>query len=172
MEQMEQGKSTEKYPDGNKGKDVITKAMNDPRKLKLLRQDLSESIKGHMENKLDNLGSEGAAGPLLVHCSAGVGRTGTFIAIDMLMDKLRWFGLNTEIDIYSTVQHIRNYRMSMVQSPDQYEFIYKALKCHIQGLVVRNFPAENYQRDRKSGNEEVINRKLVRNNHTIKGNKL
>ena len=118
-----------------------------------------------MENKLDSLGSEGAAGPLLVHCSAGVGRTGTFIAIDMLMDKLRWFGLNTEIDIYSTVQHIRNYRMSMVQSPDQYEFIYKALKCHIQAQVIRN----NYASDRKpQQNDTLISKSINRNKGTIK----
>jgi len=172
IEQMEQGKPTEKYPDGGKGKEVITKAMGKPKELKVLRQEISNSLKASMENKLDNLGSEGAAGPLLVHCSAGVGRTGTFIAIDMLMDKLRWFGMNTEIDIFSTVQHIRNYRMSMVQSPDQYEFIYKALKCHIQGLVVRNFPAD--VRDMKvrgtgGGGGEPFDKKLTRNKNTIKG---
>ena len=130
----------------------------------LLRKELSESVKGHMENKLDNLGSEGSAGPMLVHCSAGVGRTGTFIAIDMLMDKLRWFGLNTEIDIHSTVQHIRSYRMHMVQSFDQYEFIYKALKCHIQGLVIRNFPGETntYQGD------GIHRTNLNRNKHTVR----
>ena len=120
-----------------------------------------------MENKLDNLGSEGAAGPLLVHCSAGVGRTGTFIAIDMLMDKLRWFGMNTEIDIFSTVQHIRSYRGSMVQSPDQYEFIYKALKCHLQGLVVRNFPDLKVKGSGRGG--EGFDKKLTRNKNTIKG---
>merc|ERR1711893_342560 len=85
---------------------------NDPKKLKKIKLELEQDLRER--NEADRHGSTGQFGPLLVHCSAGVGRTGTFIAIDMLMDRLRWFGLNTEIDVYSTVQHIRNYRMSMV----------------------------------------------------------
>ena len=54
----------------------------------------------------------------------------------MIMDKIRWFGLETEIDIFNTIQHIRNYRSQMVQSIEQYEFIYKAVKCYVQSLIV------------------------------------
>jgi len=106
----------------------------------ILRADVTKKMKGkNFENKAENTGSSSQAGPLLVHCSAGVGRTGTFIAIDMMMDRLRWFGINSEIDIYGTVQHIRNYRPCTVQTAGQYEFIYKAMKCYVQELVVSNF---------------------------------
>jgi len=95
-------------------------------------------------SKGDKIGSTGnKAGPLLVHCSAGVGRTGTFIAIDMLMDRLRWFGVESEIDIFGAVEHMRNYRMCTVQSAGQYEFIYKAMKCYVQSLLVDSYEEDN-----------------------------
>lgn len=48
-----------------------------------------------------------------VSCSAGVGRTGTFIAVDWLMQEAR---VQKEIDIFSTVLRMRECRVSMVQS--------------------------------------------------------
>lgn len=75
-------------------------------------------------------GSRGKNGSLIVHCSAGVGRTGVVIAIDMIMDKIRWFGLYTEINIYKTLQKIRQYRKNMVQTKQQYKFIYDAVACY------------------------------------------
>jgi protein tyrosine phosphatase len=51
-------------------------------------------------------------GPLLVHCSAGVGRTGTFIALDML---LKDADETSQVDIFNTVKHLRQRRMSTVQ---------------------------------------------------------
>uniref|UniRef100_A0A4X1V517 Receptor-type tyrosine-protein phosphatase epsilon n=1 Tax=Sus scrofa TaxID=9823 RepID=A0A4X1V517_PIG len=53
------------------------------------------------------------AGPTVVHCSAGVGRTGTFIVID--------------VDVFEFVSRIRNQRPQMVQTDMQYTFIYQAL---------------------------------------------
>ncbi|KAL4229961.1 hypothetical protein ACF0H5_010352 [Mactra antiquata] len=53
----------------------------------------------------------------LVHCSAGVGRTGTFIAMDILYDEGNDLG---SIDIYSCVQKLRDQRVNMVQTKEQY----------------------------------------------------
>lgn len=50
---------------------------------------------------------------IYVSCSAGVGRTGTFIAVDWLMQEAR---VQKEIDIFSTVLRMRECRVSMVQS--------------------------------------------------------
>ena len=51
--------------------------------------------------------------PLLVHCSAGVGRTGTFIVLDRMMEKLK---TEDTIDVYDYVTELRQQRVLMVQS--------------------------------------------------------
>ena len=65
-----------------------------------------------------------ATGKILVHCSAGVGRTGTFIALDALLDQTQ---VEEVVDIYKFVSHIRTQRCSMVQTEAQYTFIYEAI---------------------------------------------
>ena len=52
-------------------------------------------------------------GPLLVHCSAGVGRTGTFIALDTLLDRMR---SKTSISVFEVVKDMRRRRVLMVQT--------------------------------------------------------
>ena len=52
-------------------------------------------------------------GPILIHCSAGVGRTGTYIAIDNVLDQISVDGL---IDISGTIVKARNQRMKLVQT--------------------------------------------------------
>ncbi|KAF8774127.1 Receptor-type tyrosine-protein phosphatase eta like protein [Argiope bruennichi] len=73
--------------------------------------------------------SDRRPGPILVHCSAGVGRTGTFIAVDRLMQHLQ---TNDEIDIYNTVLEMRRYRPHMVHTMEQYVFIYSCIQQLIQ----------------------------------------
>ena len=51
--------------------------------------------------------------PLLVHCSAGVGRTGTFIVLDTMLDRMEQDGM---IHIYDCVTHIRKQRVLLVQT--------------------------------------------------------
>ncbi|XP_061180745.1 uncharacterized protein LOC133189382 isoform X1 [Saccostrea echinata] len=61
---------------------------------------------------------------LAVHCSAGIGRTGTFIALDALYKH----GLKEgNIDVVEYVKIMREDRMNMIQNADQYVFLYKAL---------------------------------------------
>uniref|UniRef100_H2Y4Y1 protein-tyrosine-phosphatase n=1 Tax=Ciona savignyi TaxID=51511 RepID=H2Y4Y1_CIOSA len=63
-------------------------------------------------------------GPTVVHCSAGSGRTGCFMVIDMMLDMAR----DEEIvDIYNTVKDLRSRRVNMVQTEEQYIFIHEAV---------------------------------------------
>ncbi|KAI4892616.1 hypothetical protein NFI96_005906 [Prochilodus magdalenae] len=58
--------------------------------------------------------------PTLVHCSAGVGRTGTFIAIDRLIFQIERDGV---VDVYGIIHDLRMHRPLMVQTEDQYVFL-------------------------------------------------
>ncbi|XP_044870320.1 receptor-type tyrosine-protein phosphatase eta [Mauremys mutica] len=58
--------------------------------------------------------------PTLVHCSAGVGRTGTFIAIDHLIQQIE---MENASDVYGVVYDLRMHRPLMVQTEDQYVFL-------------------------------------------------
>ncbi|KAM4687196.1 tyrosine-protein phosphatase non-receptor type 6 [Rhinophrynus dorsalis] len=71
------------------------------------------------------------AGPIIVHCSAGIGRTGTIIVIDMLVDMIQMKGLNSDIDVQKTIQMVRCQRSGMVQTEAQYKFIYSAIAQYI-----------------------------------------
>jgi protein tyrosine phosphatase len=52
--------------------------------------------------------------PMIVHCSAGIGRSGATIAIDMILNRIRTEGLDIEIDIPSLVKHIRSQRSGKI----------------------------------------------------------
>lgn len=77
------------------------------------------------------------AGPVLVHCSAGIGRTGTFIVIDMILDMIKRQGPDCEIDIQRTIQMVRSQRSGMVQTEAQYKFVYLAVQHYINTLTQR-----------------------------------
>ncbi|KAK4298161.1 hypothetical protein Pmani_029475 [Petrolisthes manimaculis] len=65
-----------------------------------------------------------AGHPIVVHCSAGVGRTGTFIGLYNLMDQMEQ---GDTVDIFNTVLRMRCHRPHMVQTLDQYAFIYQSM---------------------------------------------
>ncbi|KAH8356207.1 hypothetical protein KR200_006949, partial [Drosophila serrata] len=62
--------------------------------------------------------------PIVVHCSAGIGRTGTFITLDICISRLEDVGT---ADIRGTVEKIRSQRAYSIQMPDQYVFCHLAL---------------------------------------------
>ena len=63
-------------------------------------------------------------GPWVLHCSAGIGRTGSLIAIDYLLEQA---AKDSIIDVYKCISHMRLNRIQMVQTVDQYRFIYQAV---------------------------------------------
>ncbi|XP_056103032.1 receptor-type tyrosine-protein phosphatase delta isoform X43 [Rhinichthys klamathensis goyatoka] len=65
----------------------------------------------------------GQDGPISVHCSAGVGRTGVFITLSIVLERMRYEGV---VDIFQTVKMLRTQRPAMVQTEDQYQFCYRA----------------------------------------------
>ncbi|ELT95888.1 hypothetical protein CAPTEDRAFT_120303, partial [Capitella teleta] len=65
------------------------------------------------------------SGPVIVHCSAGVGRTGTFICVDRLLQHVK--DHNT-IDVFGTVLEMRNYRCNMIQTEVQYIFVHDCMR--------------------------------------------
>uniref|UniRef100_A0A673LUG5 Receptor-type tyrosine-protein phosphatase C n=1 Tax=Sinocyclocheilus rhinocerous TaxID=307959 RepID=A0A673LUG5_9TELE len=69
------------------------------------------------------------SGPVVVHCSAGVGRTGTYIGIDAMIESLEAEG---RVDIYGYVAKLRRQRCLMVQVEAQYILIHTALIEHNQ----------------------------------------
>ncbi|XP_077364711.1 receptor-type tyrosine-protein phosphatase mu-like isoform X8 [Festucalex cinctus] len=64
------------------------------------------------------------AGPTVVHCSAGAGRTGCFMVIDIMLDMAEREGV---VDIYNCVRELRARRVNMVQTEEQYVFIHDAI---------------------------------------------
>ncbi|RVE71181.1 hypothetical protein OJAV_G00072430 [Oryzias javanicus] len=86
-------------------------------------------------------GSRGAhSSPLLVHCSAGCGRTGVICALDYINDLLVSKKITPDFSIMKVVLELRTQRPSAVQTKDQYQFIYTAVISMFQQLLQASPP--------------------------------
>ncbi|KAH9520175.1 Tyrosine-protein phosphatase non-receptor type 7 [Bulinus truncatus] len=75
---------------------------------------------------------EDGMAPLIVHCSPGTGRTGTFIALDLCM---RQFETHRMVDVLKTVFLIRQERAGAIQSKEQYFLLYNAISEYATVVV-------------------------------------
>lgn len=77
--------------------------------------------------------------PMIVHCSAGVGRTGTYMALDYMLTRSKLLNADTPPSVYSTisdpiyelVKSMREQRMGMVQRFSQYKYIYENVRTSV-----------------------------------------
>uniref|UniRef100_A0A7N5ZZL3 Protein tyrosine phosphatase receptor type Na n=1 Tax=Anabas testudineus TaxID=64144 RepID=A0A7N5ZZL3_ANATE len=75
----------------------------------------------------------GRSCPIIVHCSDGTGRTGTYILIDMVLNRMAK-GVK-EIDIAATLEHIRDQRPGLVHTKDQFEFALTAVAEEVNAIL-------------------------------------
>uniref|UniRef100_A0A915PKQ6 protein-tyrosine-phosphatase n=1 Tax=Setaria digitata TaxID=48799 RepID=A0A915PKQ6_9BILA len=108
----------------------------DPRTVLNFLEKVNECEEHHCEEN---------CGPIIVHCSAGIGRTGTFIVIDILLNQIKRLGPHCQIDIPRTVQMVREQRSGMVQTEQQYRFVYQAVS-HYVAMINRRLNSERRER--------------------------
>ncbi|XP_030231660.1 receptor-type tyrosine-protein phosphatase T isoform X3 [Gadus morhua] len=84
-------------------------------------------------------------GPVAVHCSAGAGRTGCFMAVDIMLDMAENEGV---VDIFNCIRELRSQRVNMVQTEEQYVFVHDAILeaclCGNTAIPVCEFRAVYY----------------------------
>uniref|UniRef100_A0A3Q2YX20 Receptor-type tyrosine-protein phosphatase kappa n=1 Tax=Hippocampus comes TaxID=109280 RepID=A0A3Q2YX20_HIPCM len=85
------------------------------------------------------------AGPIVAHCSAGAGRTGCFIAVDIMLDMAENEGV---VDVFNCIRELRSQRVNMVQTEEQYVFVHDAILeaclCGNTAIPVCDFRAIYY----------------------------
>ncbi|XP_067676450.1 tyrosine-protein phosphatase 10D-like [Haliotis asinina] len=90
-------------------------------------------------------------GPVCVHCSAGVGRTGTYISLDVFQQAIDEENFDKELDVFDFVMKMRENRSYMVQTEKQYIFIHDTIKEMItkkkQEIAQRENIYQNYGND-------------------------
>ncbi|XP_047673690.1 receptor-type tyrosine-protein phosphatase N2 isoform X2 [Tachysurus fulvidraco] len=75
----------------------------------------------------------GRSCPIIIHCSDGSGRSGTYILIDMVLNKMAKGA--KEIDIAATLEHLRDQRAVMVHTKEQFEFALTAVAEEVNAIL-------------------------------------
>ncbi|CAH0561415.1 unnamed protein product [Brassicogethes aeneus] len=94
--------------------------------------------------------------PIVVHCSAGVGRSGTFICLDRILQQIN---LSDYVDIFGIVYAMRKERVWMVQTEQQYICIHQCLLAVLEGTELTGSPREIHE---NQGFEEMVDHFLSR----------
>ncbi|XP_060561184.1 receptor-type tyrosine-protein phosphatase N2-like isoform X2 [Ruditapes philippinarum] len=80
-----------------------------------------------------NKSYRGRSCPIVVHCSDGCGRTGTYCLVDMVLNRMAKGA--KEIDIAATLEHIRDQRISMVKTKEQFQFALAAVAEEVHAIL-------------------------------------
>nr|KAG5704793.1 hypothetical protein BaRGS_015176 [Batillaria attramentaria] len=80
-----------------------------------------------------NKSFRGGSCPIVVHCNDGCGRSGTYTLIDMVLNRMAKGA--KEIDMAATLEHIRDQRMNMVQTKEQFQFALSAVADEVHAIL-------------------------------------
>ncbi|XP_022655020.1 uncharacterized protein LOC111247817 isoform X2 [Varroa destructor] len=80
-----------------------------------------------------NKSYRGRSCPIVVHCSDGSGRTGTYILADMVLNRIAKGA--KEIDVAATLEHVRDQRANMVRTKAQFEFVLTAIAEEVHAIL-------------------------------------
>ncbi|XP_026329239.1 receptor-type tyrosine-protein phosphatase N2 isoform X5 [Hyposmocoma kahamanoa] len=98
-----------------------------------------------------NKSYRGRSCPIVVHCSDGAGRTGTYCLIDMVLNRMAKGA--KEIDIAATLEHIRDQRVRTVATKQQFEFVLMAVAEEVHAIL-KALPAHLQQMQEKKDKEK------------------
>uniref|UniRef100_A0A8C1Y4C3 protein-tyrosine-phosphatase n=1 Tax=Cyprinus carpio TaxID=7962 RepID=A0A8C1Y4C3_CYPCA len=97
--------------------------------------EITQSLIQFVRTVRDYINRTPFSGATVVHCSAGVGRTGTFIALDRVLQQL---DTRDAVDIYSVVFELRLHRTHMVQTECQYSYLYQCVRDVLRARKLRS----------------------------------
>jgi len=80
-----------------------------------------------------NKSYRGRSSPMIVHCSDGIGRSGTYILLDMVLNRMAKGA--KEIDIAATLEHIRDQRINAVACKTQFEFVMVTVVDEVNAIL-------------------------------------
>jgi len=123
------------------------------------------------ESGVLNSKTDCSVGPPVVHCSAGIGRTGTFVLVDICSQHLKNSG---NVNVCEQLLEMRKFRMGLIQTPEQLRFSYLAI-CQYQTLNFDSFDSSPQSSDEnirpsariqcETSEEEAVSREQQVNNH-------
>jgi len=106
---------------------------------------------------------------LLFHCSAGIGRCGTLLSIYYAIEQLKEGNPVSRISVPDIVCSLRSNRLGMVQTQEQFEFIYKVINDYLRGGSTSK-PRKRDLRQVSAPSAALINRRKnrpLRSNRTV-----
>uniref|UniRef100_A0A0B7A7S6 protein-tyrosine-phosphatase n=1 Tax=Arion vulgaris TaxID=1028688 RepID=A0A0B7A7S6_9EUPU len=112
-----------------------------------------------INNLIESLNS---SGPIVVHCSAGIGRTGTHIVADMIINQIKTYGFDCDIDIFKTILMVRGQRSGLVQTQSQYQFVYLAVQRYMELAGKEYIPSHEMVSDGEYANIKYAASEMVK----------